>query len=262
VNFETIEYAVRDRVASVTLARPEVRNAFDERAIRELTEVFSGLADSPGARVLVLTGKGSAFCAGADLSWMGKMRNYTYEENLEDANALAEMLRILYELPIPTIAAVNGPAIGGGNGLVAACDIAVAADTAFFSLSEVKIGLVPACIGPYVLGRIGLKAARELFLTGERIGADRALREGLVNAVVPAERLQERVQEYVRMLVTSGPEALRMSKSLVQNLDGMDLDDAGPYTAEMIARLRISDEAQEGMAAFFEKRPPRWLPEE
>ena len=250
-----IEFGIEDRVARVTLARPDVRNAFDEVLIRELTEACGALGD---ARVLVLTGEGSAFCAGADLSWMGKMKDYSFTENLADANALAAMLRALYDLPIPTIAAVNGPAIGGGNGLVAACDIAVASDRALFSLSEVKIGLVPACIGPYVIRKIGVAAAHELFLTGERIDAARAKSIHLVNDAVPHDRLMARVDEYVAMLLTSGPEALRMSKTLVQTVPGMPLDEAGPYTAEMIARLRISPEAQEGMAAFFAKRPPNW----
>lgn len=258
MSYETIRYEVENRAARVTLARPDVRNAFDERVIAELTDVFTKTADERKARVLVLTGEGTAFCAGADLKWMGKMRDYSFEENIEDANALARMLRILYEHPLPTIAAVNGAAIGGGNGLVAACDIAVASERAVFSLSEVKIGLVPACIGPYVIERIGIRAARELFLTGERIDAARAKREGLVNDVVSAERLMSRVGEYVAMLESSGPEALRVSKELVREVPRMSLDDAGPFTAEMIARLRVSDEAQEGMSAFFEKRKPRW----
>lgn len=257
---ETIRYRVADSVVRVTLARPEVRNAFDERMIRELREAFARAADEPGARVLVLAAEGTAFSAGADLAWMGKMRGYSFEENLADAMELAAMLRELYEHPLPTIAAVNGATIGGGNGLVAACDVAVAADTAIFSLSEVKIGLVPACIGPYVIRRIGERAARELFLTGERFPAARAKAEGLVNDVVPADRLAARVDEYAAMLRTSGPEAIRMAKELVRECARMDLDRAGPWTAEMIARLRIGDEAQEGMAAFFEKRLPRWAP--
>jgi methylglutaconyl-CoA hydratase len=258
-DFTTIEVRMDDRVARITLDRPDVRNAFNEVLIAELLAALDEVAAEESARVLVLTGRGKAFCSGADLHWMGKMRDYTFEENLEDALELAKLMRRLYEFPLPTIAAVNGPVIGGGNGLVAACDIAVAADTAVFSLSEVKIGLVPACIGPYVIERVGVRAARELFLTGERIGADRAKAEGLVNDAVPPDELAARVDHYVKLLLSSGPAALTVSKELVRNVPGMSLDEAGAYTAEMIARLRISDEAQEGMAAFFEKRKPNWL---
>jgi methylglutaconyl-CoA hydratase len=257
-DYETVAYSRDGGRVLIELARPAVRNAFDENLIRELLDALDRAAADEGARVLVLTGRGTAFCAGADLHWMRKMKDYSYEENLEDALELAKLMRRLYEHPLPTIAAVNGATIGGGNGLVAACDIAVAADTAVFSLSEVKIGLVPACIGPYVIERIGVRAARELFLTGERFGAERALAEGLVNAVAPADGLMARVDEYVGRLLSSGPVALKVSKELIRNVPRMGLDEAGPYTADMIARLRISAEAQEGMAAFFEKRKPQW----
>ncbi|MEN8149216.1 MAG: enoyl-CoA hydratase-related protein [Planctomycetota bacterium] len=261
-NYETIRFEMDGRTARVTLARPAVRNAFNEVLIAELLRVLDEIenleVDGETARVLVLTGEGTAFCAGADLGWMGKMRDYSFTENLADSLELAKLMRRIYEYPLPTIAMVNGATIGGGNGLVAACDIAVAADTAVFSLSEVKIGLVPACIGPYVIKRIGERAARELFLTGERIDAARARAEGLVNEVAAPADLAERVNRYVKLLLSSGPAALGVSKELIRNVPGMDLSEAGPYTAKMIAKLRISDEAQEGMAAFFEKRRPRW----
>lgn len=260
--YETICFEMDGRTARVTLARPAVRNAFNEVLIAELLAVLDAIEatneSGGGARVVVLTGEGTAFCAGADLSWMGKMRDYSFEENLADSLELAKLMRRIYEFPLPTIAAVNGATIGGGNGLVAACDIAVAADSAVFSLSEVKIGLVPACIGPYVIKRIGERAARELFLTGERISAARAMDEGLVNDVTTLDALGTRVDEFVSLLLSSGPAALGVSKELIRSLPGMDLDEAGRYTAEMIAKLRITDEAQEGMAAFFEKRKPRW----
>jgi methylglutaconyl-CoA hydratase len=256
--YETIRFEMDGRTARITLARPAVRNAFNEVLIAELLDALDRAAAEESARVLVLAGEGKAFCAGADLHWMKKMKGYSYEENLEDALELAKLMRRIYEFPLPTVAAVNGATIGGGNGLVAACDIAVAADTAIFSLSEVKIGLVPACIGPFVIERIGIRAARELFLTGERIPAARAKAEGLVNDVVPADKLAERVEEIVTLLLSSGPEALKVSKALIRNVPSMTLDEAGPYTAEMIAKLRISPEAQEGITAFFEKRPPDW----
>jgi len=255
---KTVEYGISGRVARVALARPEVRNAFDEVLIEELTQVLEEIEGKGEARVLVLTGKGKAFCAGADLNWMKRMKGFSFEENLADALALSKLMRALHDLPIPTIAAVNGAAIGGGNGLVAACDIAVASYRAEFSLSEVKLGLVPACIGPYVIRRVGIANARELFLTGRRISADRAAAVGLVNEAVPAHLLASRVEEYVKDLVSSGPDALRMAKELIRDVPAMDLDAAGRYTAEMIAKLRVGDEAQEGMAAFFEKRKPDW----
>jgi methylglutaconyl-CoA hydratase len=258
VDYRTIELSRTGKVARITLARPDIRNAFDEVLIAELTDALEGVATDEGARVLVLTGKGKAFCAGADLAWMGKMKDYTYDENLADSLALAKLMRTLFDLPIPTIAAVNGAAIGGGNGLVAACDIAIAAESAVFSLSEVKLGLVPACIGPYVIRRIGERMARELFLTGRRIGAARAAEIGLVNEAVPDALLEARVEEWVRDLASSGPEALRMCKELIARVPGMDLDEGGRFTAEMIARLRVGAEAQEGIAAFFGKRKPRW----
>ena len=238
--------------------RPKVRNAFNEVLIAEMNDLLEGVEPRGEARVLVLSGRGKAFCAGADLHWMKRMKDFSYEENVKDALALARLMRRIYDLPIPTIAAVNGAAIGGGNGLLAACDIAVASHRAEFSLSEVKIGLVPACIGPYVIKRIGERAARELFLTGRRISADRAATLGLVNESVSHHLLSSRVNEYVRDLISSGPEALETSKELIDRVPGMTLDEAGPYTAEMIAKLRVSDEAQEGMAAFFEKRKPAW----
>jgi methylglutaconyl-CoA hydratase len=261
VSFETIDYALDGRVARATLDRPNVRNAFNEVLIRELNELLVSVEEEGEARALVLTGRGKAFCAGADLHWMGKMRDFTYEENLEDSLELARLMRRLYTFPVPTIAAVNGASIGGGNGLVAACDIVISADTAVFSLSEVKLGLVPSCIGPYVIKRIGERAARELFLTGERITAERAREVGLVNEVVKPGDLESRVEEILSRLLTSGPEALKHAKELIENVPGMSLDEAERYTAEMIAKLRVSPEAQEGMAAFFERRKPGWVEE-
>jgi methylglutaconyl-CoA hydratase len=256
--FETLEVAFKDRVARVALNRPEVRNAFNEVMIEELIEVIDKVEKDKSIRVMVLTGKGKAFCAGADLNWMKKMKGFTYDENYADALALAELMYKLYNLPKPTIARVNGASIGGSNGLVAACDIAIASHRAEFSLSEVKIGLVPACIGPYLLRRIGEKACRELFLTGERISADQARDIGLVNEVATHVNLDRRVDEKVANLLTSGPHALAVSKDLLSKISSMSLSEAKEYTARVIAELRSGDEAQEGMAAFLEKRKPEW----
>ncbi|MCK4385175.1 MAG: enoyl-CoA hydratase/isomerase family protein [candidate division Zixibacteria bacterium] len=255
---ETISYSLKDRVATVTLDRPEVHNAFNEVMIAELTEIFKKISEDESARVVLLTGNGKSFSAGADLNWMKKMINYSYEQNLEDSLKLAELFYLMYSLPKPIIAKVNGAAIGGGTGLVAACDIAIAAENAKFSLSEVKLGLVPACISPYVIRKVGEGRCREFFLMGERLTAQKALESGLVNHVVPLEELDQAVQEKVDQLISSGPKALAMCKELLKNVPGMDFNKAKTYTADMIARMRIGDEGQEGMNAFLGKRKPKW----
>jgi methylglutaconyl-CoA hydratase len=259
MGFETVELRIEDQVAWVALNRPEVRNAFNEVMIQDLLQVLEEVEKDDSVRVLVLTGNGKAFCAGADLNWMKKMKDFTYEENYEDALQLAELMFRLYNLPKPTIARVNGASIGGSNGLVAACDMAVASHRAEFSLSEVKIGLVPACIGPYLLKKVGEKACRELFLSGERISADQAKDLGLVNEVVTHVNLTTRVGERISNLLTSGPHALAVSKHLLSEISHMPLSEAKDYTARVIAELRSGDEAQEGMTAFLEKRKPGWL---
>ncbi|UCG53828.1 MAG: enoyl-CoA hydratase/isomerase family protein [Candidatus Latescibacterota bacterium] len=248
------------------MSRPDVHNAFNEHLIADLSDAFREIArnvDAPDpVRVVVYTGEGKSFSAGADLNWMKKMVDYTFEENMEDSLALAELMHLIYTCPVPTIARVNGAAIGGGVGLLSACDVAVASDKATFSLSEVKLGIVPACIAPYVIGRIGQRAAREFFLTGERFDADKALEIGLVNRVAPHDKLDKAVGEFADRLITSGPQALKMAKELIREVPGMSPDTYKKYTAEMIARLRISDEGQEGMRAFFEKRKPSWAEED
>jgi methylglutaconyl-CoA hydratase len=256
--FTTISYSLDNRIAKINLARPEVHNAFNEVMIAELTEVFSRISQDDAARVVVLTGNGESFCAGADLNWMKKMINFTYQQNLEDSLKLAELFYLMYSLPKPIIARVNGAAIGGGTGLVAVCDIAIAAEKAKFSLSEVKLGLVPACISPYVIRKVGEGRCREFFLTGERLTANRALELGLVNQVVPLESLDQAVEEKVKQLISSGPKAIAMCKELLKNVPGMSFDKAKTYTADMIASMRIGDEGQEGMNAFLEKRKPKW----
>jgi methylglutaconyl-CoA hydratase len=248
-------------VARVTLNRPEIHNAFNETMIQELIDVFKDISEDKDARVVILTGNGKSFCAGADLNWMKKVVDFSYEENLKESLELAELFYLIYSLPKPTIARVNGAAIGGGAGLVAVCDIVIASEKAKFSLSEVKLGLVPACISPYEVRRVGEKNCRELFLTGERIDAQKALDFGLVNQVVPYDELDKTVDEIVKQLSNSGPNALAMCKKLLQNVPQMSFDDVKKYTAEMIASLRISDEGQEGMNAFLQKRRPNWAKE-
>jgi methylglutaconyl-CoA hydratase len=259
--FETIKFEIKKRVAWITLNRPEVRNAFNSVMISEISSLFKEINQRDDLRVVVLTGEGTVFCAGADLKWMGDVLNYTYEENYEDSRNLATMFHRMFTCPLPTIARVNGPAIGGGCGMVAVCDIVIASEKALFSLSEVKIGLVPACISPYVIRRMGDKNAREYFLTGERIDAHRAAQANLVNEVAAAEKLDEAVEKRIKQLISSGPNALAWCKQLLQNAPAMPEPQVGDYTAEVIAKLRMGDEGQEGMKAFFEKRKPNWYEE-
>ncbi len=245
-------------VARVTLARPEIRNAFNDQMLADLLEAFGRLRERDDARVVVLTGEGKAFCAGADLNWMKRVVDYTYEENFADSLELARMLRAIHDCPKPVIGRINGAAIGGGTGVVAACDITLGAEEAVFAFSETKLGLTPAAISPYLLRRMGERNLREYFLTGERFSAPRAVELGLLNAAVPASELDARVEATIRLILSGGPEALRVSKELIAGIGERTLDENGPYTAEVIARLRMSEEGQEGMNAFLEKRKPRW----
>jgi methylglutaconyl-CoA hydratase len=247
------------KVARVTLSRPEIRNAFNDEMIRELTEVFRSIRTNEDLRVVVLTGEGESFCAGADLNWMKKMVGYSYEENYQDSLALAQMLHEIYTSPKPVIGRINGHAIGGGTGLVAVCDIAIAAESAVFAFAEVKLGLTPATISPYLLKRMGERALREYFLTGERFNATRALELGLVDAVVPTKELDQTVEAKVKLVLSSGPVALAVSKELIREITHRSLDENETYTAEVIARLRVSEEGQDGMNAFLEKGKPRWI---
>jgi len=260
-SYQTITYSKEDSVARVTLNRPEIHNAFNEVMIQELIDVFKSIANDNEVRVVVLTGNGKSFCAGADLNWMKKVVDFSYEENLKESLGLAELFYLIYSLPKPTIARVNGAAIGGGAGLVAVCDLVISSEKAKFSLSEVKLGLVPACISPYEVRRVGEKNCRELFLTGERIDAKKALEFGLANQVVPHDELDKAVDELVKQLSNSGPNALAMCKKLLQNVPLMSFEEVKKYTAEMIASLRMSDEGQEGMNAFLQKRKPNWVKE-
>jgi len=220
--------------------------------------VLADLAKNRDVRVLVVAAEGSAFCAGADFHWMGKMVEADFEENLADSLKLADMLAALYRFPRPTIARVQGSAFGGGVGVAACCDIVVAAQTALFSFSEVKIGLVPACISPFVIRRIGEGRTREYFLTGERITAQRAYEIGYANKVVPEAELDKAVKGYVSRFLAAGPEALGVCKRMLEDVPSMSLAEARDYTARVIANLRISEEGLEGMKAFLHKRKPTW----
>ncbi len=247
-------------VAQVRLNNPDKHNAFDDEIIGELTEAFVAIVDNSNVRVMVLGSEGKSFSAGADLEWMKRMASYSYDENLRDASALALMLKTLNEIPQPTIARIQGPAFGGAVGLVSCCDMAVAASAASFSLSEVKIGLVPATISPYVIAAIGHRAARRYFVTAERFDAHRALQLGLVNEVVDAEQLDQEIDRLINTLLANGPEAVTGAKQLVFDVAGKPIDqqliDA---TCETIAAIRVSEQGQEGLQAFLERRKPQWI---
>ena len=247
-------------VATVTLNRPEVRNAFNDQVIAELTEAFAGLGARDDVRAIVLAAQGPAFCAGADLNWMRRMADYTRQENIADAGKLAEMLRVIYECPKPTIARVQGDVYAGGMGLVAACDMAVSVDTAGFCLSEVKLGLIPATISPYVIRAMGARAAHRYFLTAERFGAAEALRVGFVHEVVTADQLDAKVDELLKALTSASPNAVRACKKLVIDVAEREIN-AGliAATVQGIAEIRASDEGKEGVQSFLNKRKPAWL---
>jgi methylglutaconyl-CoA hydratase len=276
MSYQTLLVERQDKVAHVILNRPDVRNAFNETSIAELTQAFRELGSDESVRVIVLAARGSVFCAGADLQWMKKMAAYSREENRADAALLAEMLCVIYECPKPVIAKVQGDCYAGGMGLVAACDIAIAAEQASFCLSEVKIGLIPATVSPYVIRAMGQNAARRYFLTAEKFSAREALRIGFVHQVVPAnvqnitvegmanaltnpDPLSAAVDEVVNALLSASPNAAKEAKRLVRDVAGMPLSDVLiADTVERIAEIRASDEGREGVKAFLEKRKPNW----
>jgi methylglutaconyl-CoA hydratase len=230
-----------------------VRNAFNEDLIAETTAWALRAAADERLRAVVIRGAGPAFCAGADLAWMAKMASYSRDDNLLDARAAAAMFEAINTLPVPVIARVHGAALGGGAGLAAVADIAIADEIATFGFTEVKLGLIPAIIAPYVLAKIGSSAARELFVTGKRFGAERAREIGLVHAVVPADQLDRTVQQYLDDILTSGRDAIAAAKALLRQIAHRSAIEATPLTAEAIAMRRVSPEAQERMRAFLKK---------
>ncbi|MFO0443705.1 MAG: enoyl-CoA hydratase/isomerase family protein [Betaproteobacteria bacterium] len=249
----------RPHVAEVWLNRPEVRNAFNDGVIAELTAAFRALGAEPGLRAIVLGGRGKAFCAGADLSWMARMAGYTWDENRADAAALAEMLHTVWACPLPVLGRVHGDCYAGGVGLAAVCDVLVAADTVNFCLSEARLGLLPATIGPYVVRALGERASRRYFTTAERFGAPRAAALGFVHECVPADQLDAACAAIVDAWVANGPAAVKACKRLVQDVAARPVDaELRAETARRIADIRASDEGREGIAAFLGKREPGW----
>jgi methylglutaconyl-CoA hydratase len=251
--------AVEAGIARVVLNRPEVHNALDEHLIADLTATLEAIAAEPGVRILLLTGQGASFCAGGDLNWMRRTADYGFEQNRDDALGLARLLYRLDTMPMPVLALVNGPTYGGGVGIVACCDIAIAAQTAKFSLSEARLGLVPATISPYVVRKIGESKARRYFLTAEVFEAADAERIGLVHEVVPAADLAEATGWFIKRLREGGPEAHGVSKRLIARVAGAPIDEALiEETAQAIAERRASAEGKEGVEAFLAKRKPNW----
>lgn len=257
--YQTIETEIRDKICSIWLNRPAMHNAFDETMLVELTDCFGTL---PGENILciILRGRGKSFCAGVDLNWMKNVALNSYEKNLEESLLLSKCFYTIYTCSKTTIAMVHGVSLGGANGLLAACDLAYCADDAVFSLSEVKIGIVPACISPYIIKRLGEFGTRELMLTGRRINGKEAEKFHLVNKSVPMENLDEHVASVISMLRTSGPEAMSHCKKLIHEVSNhLTMEEAYDYTAKIIAEIRASEEGQEGMNAFLEKRKPKWV---
>ncbi|MEM5299459.1 enoyl-CoA hydratase/isomerase family protein [Burkholderia sp. JPY481] len=260
MQYETLKVEVAGQIATVTLNRPDVRNAFNETMITELTAAFTALDTRDDVRAVVLAANGKAFCAGADLNWMKKMSGYSDDENRADAMRLAGMLSAVYRCNKPVIARVNGDAYAGGMGLIAACDIVVALDSAHFCLSEARLGLIPATIAPYVIRALGEQASRRYFVTAEAFDCATALRLGLVSEVVSsAEQLDATVAQRAQTLCANGPQAVRACKRLVQDIAGRELSDALiEDTAVRIAKTRAGTEGREGVASFLEKRTPGW----
>ena len=247
-------------VAQVTLNNPDKHNAFDDQMIIELTNAFNALAANTNVRIMLLKSEGKSFSAGADLDWMKRMASYSYQQNLNDARALAAMLKALHQMPIPTIARVQGAAFGGAVGLVSCCDIALASSNASFALSEVKIGLVPSTISPYVIAAIGERHAKRYFMTAERFDANTALQIDLVHEAVEKSLLDDKVEQLITAILSNGPEAVVAAKQLVFAVSGKAVDSSLiEHTCEVIAGIRVSAQGQEGLSAFLDKRKPNWL---
>ena len=256
-----LQTEVSGAIATITLARPELRNAFDDELIPRLTAAFRDLEARDAVRCIVLAAQGPAFCAGADLNWMKRMADYTRDENLADAGTLAEMLRTIFECPKPTVAKVQGDVYAGGTGLVAACDIAVSVDTAGYCLSEVKLGLIPATISPYVIRAMGARAAHRYCLTAERFTAAEAHRIGFIHEVVRGEDLDGKVAEIAAALASAGPAAVRACKKLVRDVADREITpELIAMTVARIADIRATPEGREGVQSFLQKRKPNWLP--
>ncbi len=254
----TIELERQEALVTLWLNRPEKHNAFDDTMIAELTAAFREVAALEAIRLVILRGRGKSFCAGADLNYMKGVAAFGYQENFEDARKLAGLFEAVYSCPLPTLGVAHGAVFGGANGLLAACDVVVADEGTTFAFSEVKIGVAPATIGPFVLKRTGEFRGKELMMTGRRFKGREAERYGLVNRAVPGEELKDAVDSFVMEFMTAAPGAVRSTKEMIVEVMNGEGNDISEYTADLIARLRASEEGQEGMAAFLGKRRPNW----
>jgi methylglutaconyl-CoA hydratase len=255
----TVERSFNDKVATITMRRPEVHNAFNAQLIQDLRAAFTDLITDEKLHAVILTGAGPSFSAGADISSMKGAAAFSQEQNMQDALQLADLFDTINTFPCPVVARVNGTAMGGGLGLISVCDIVIAVESARLAFSEVRLGIAPAVISPYVIRKIGETNARALFVTGERFTAAHAHEIGLIHSVIPDAELDAMVEKTVRNLLRGGPQALRACKALALNVAHMDREQARKYTAEVIATLRVSAEGQEGLRAFLEKRNANWV---
>jgi len=254
----TIEIQRAKDVVTVLLNRPEVHNAMNEQLMKELTSCFNELCKDNKTRIIILTGKGKSFCAGADLNWMKSMVKYSIEENIKDSRLLLSLYDSIYNCPKPVIGRVNGHAFGGGLGLFAVCDIVIAVPDCKFAFSEVKLGIIPAVISTYIVRRIGLSKMRRLFITGERFNSEYAKDIGLIDYVLSEDEIDKKIESYIELLRSSGPNAIKEVKKLIDSYEKMDVKKYKEHTVKKISELRISDEGQEGINAFLEKRKSKW----
>ena len=258
MKYKTLEIVREKNFITITLNRPDVHNAMDEQLMKELTLCFKELYNDDDIRVVVLTGNGKSFCAGADLNWMKSMVNYSKEENIKDSRLLLDLYETIYSCPKPVIGRINGHAFGGGVGLLAVCDLNVALPGLKFAFSEVKLGIIPSVISTFIVKRIGTANMRRLFITGERFTSEYAKEIGLIDYIVSEEKIDSEIQRYVEQMYSSGPVAIKEVKKLVDKYEKTELEDYKKYTVEKIAELRVSEEGQEGIAAFLEKRKSKW----
>ncbi len=261
-NYDTLKWESKDDIILVRLNRPEVHNAFNPALLTDLVDILEAIDKAEDIRVVIITGEGKSFSSGADLKWMSETVGCTYEENLKDTELIAKVFYKIYTNSKPVIAAVNGGAFGGGMGFIGAADIVIASEKAQFSLSEVKIGVIPACVSPYLIKKVGEGALKELFISGMRFSAEKALEIKLINYVVPLGEILDFAMEKARELLLCGPQAITKCKQLFYKIGDMNLEEAYHYTVELIAKQRLDPEAQEGMKAFLEKRKPNWHPQE
>lgn len=258
-DYQTILTVQENHLLTIWLNRPELHNAMNDIMIAELTELFQSLSTTPGLRVIILRGKGKSFCAGADLNYMKSIATFGFKENEKDGRKLFNLFNTIYECPLPTIAVVQGSAFGGANGLLAACDIVVAGQNTTFAFSEVKLGIAPATISPFVIKRIGEYGAKELMMTGKRFKGKEAEKWHLINHAVEEEEIENTLGYITKQLLSSAPGAVKKTKAMIGEVLGKEIQNTIDYTAKKIADLRASEEGQEGMASFLEKRKPNWV---